>query len=122
MKPALFAAAALALAAGGAGAQSADPEAFPSTYEPLSAPPVLITGVTVLDGAGNRHDNGAVAFENGRVVYAGPATGAPDWSGRDDAQRVDGQGRWVTPGLIDVHSHLGVYPSPGITAHEDGNE
>jgi imidazolonepropionase-like amidohydrolase len=28
----------------------------------------------------------------------------------------------VTPGLIDVHSHLGVYPSPSIRAHSDGNE
>jgi imidazolonepropionase-like amidohydrolase len=35
---------------------------------------------------------------------------------------VDAQGRWVTPGLIDVHSHLGVYASPGVDAHQDGNE
>ena len=39
-----------------------------------------------------------------------------------DATRVDGRGKWVTPGLIDVHSHLGVYPSPGVSAHSDGNE
>ena len=39
-----------------------------------------------------------------------------------DATAVDAQGRWVTPGLIDVHSHLGVYPSPGIDATQDGNE
>ncbi len=38
------------------------------------------------------------------------------------AQRVDGTGKWVTPGIIDVHSHLGVYPSPGASAHSDGNE
>jgi len=36
--------------------------------------------------------------------------------------RVDGRGKWVTPGLIDVHSHLGVYPSPSMRAHSDGNE
>jgi len=35
---------------------------------------------------------------------------------------VDGKGHWVTPGLIDVHSHLGVYPSPGVEANSDGNE
>jgi imidazolonepropionase-like amidohydrolase len=29
---------------------------------------------------------------------------------------------WITPGIIDVHSHLGVYPSPGVMAHADGNE
>ena len=35
---------------------------------------------------------------------------------------IDADGRWITPGLIDVHSHLGVYPSPGAKAHSDGNE
>jgi imidazolonepropionase-like amidohydrolase len=28
----------------------------------------------------------------------------------------------VTPGIVDIHSHLGVYPSPGVDAHQDGNE
>ena len=35
---------------------------------------------------------------------------------------IDANGSWVTPGLIDVHSHLGVYASPGVKAHSDGNE
>jgi len=35
---------------------------------------------------------------------------------------VDAGGLWVTPGIIDVHSHLGVYPSPGVKAVSDGNE
>ncbi len=39
-----------------------------------------------------------------------------------NAEVLDAEGRWVTPGLIDVHSHLGVYPSPHIAAHSDGNE
>src|SRR3546814_17089793 len=38
------------------------------------------------------------------------------------AVRVDGSGKWVTPGLIDIHSPLGVYPSPGARPHSDGNE
>ena len=37
-------------------------------------------------------------------------------------QVVDARGRYVTPGVIDVHSHLGVYPSPGVTGMSDGNE
>src|SRR5206468_7707503 len=31
-------------------------------------------------------------------------------------------GQWVTPGIIDIHSHLGVYPSPEVAANADGNE
>ena len=34
----------------------------------------------------------------------------------------DASGKWVTPGIIDVHSHLGVYASPSIDANSDGNE
>jgi imidazolonepropionase-like amidohydrolase len=35
---------------------------------------------------------------------------------------IEAAGKWVTPGIIDVHSHLGNYPSPGVEAHQDGNE
>ena len=35
---------------------------------------------------------------------------------------IDASGMWVTPGIIDVHSHLGVYPSPSTVSHSDGNE
>ena len=35
---------------------------------------------------------------------------------------IDGTGKYVTPGIIDVHSHLGNYPSPSVEAHSDGNE
>jgi imidazolonepropionase-like amidohydrolase len=50
------------------------------------------------------------------------AVGGADTPIPADAVRVDGRGKWVTPGVIDIHSHLGVYPSPNVPAHEDGNE
>jgi imidazolonepropionase-like amidohydrolase len=50
------------------------------------------------------------------------AVGGPALPVPGDAMVVDAAGRWVTPGLIDVHAHLGVYPVPHVTAHEDGNE
>ena len=90
---------------------------FPSTYEPLPSEPTLIEGATVLTGAGERIDGGSVLLVDGRVAAVGRDLAAPA-----GARRIDGTGRWVTPGIIDVHSHLGVYPSPGVDAHSDGNE
>ncbi|HLS82537.1 MAG TPA: amidohydrolase [Steroidobacter sp.] len=77
----------------------------------------LIRGATVLTGVGERIDNGDVLLADGRIQAVGPSLTPPA-----DARIIDAQGRWVTPGLIDVHSHLGVYPSPSIKAHDDGNE
>ena len=90
---------------------------YPSTYRTIASPPVLISGATVLTGSGERLDNADVLLEGGKVSAIGSGLPAPA-----GALRVDGSGKWVTPGLIDVHSHLGVYPSPGMKAHSDGNE
>ena len=92
-------------------------DAYPSTYARIAAPPVLITGATVLTGTGARLDDADVLFAEGAIVAVGRDLQAPA-----GAVAVDGTGKWVTPGLIDVHSHLGVYPSPGTSSHSDGNE
>lgn len=55
---------------------------------------------TMVEGAGMVED-GAVASVGGRIVYAGLASGAPDAS-----DTIDCEGRWITPGLIDCHTHL----------------
>jgi len=90
--------------------------AYASRYRPLPSEPTLIRGATVLTGTGDRLDNADVAMRDGRIVAVG--------AGLDDTGMVvvDGNGLWVTPGVIDVHSHLGVYPSPAVDAHSDGNE
>ena len=91
--------------------------AFASTYRPIASAPVLITGATVLTGDGRRLENADVLLREGKVAAVGNGLAADA-----GAIRIDGSGKWVTPGLIDVHSHLGVYPSPGASAHSDGNE
>ena len=91
--------------------------AYASTYLAGSAPAILIRNATVLTGTGTRIDGGDGLIADGRIASVGKGLQAPG-----DAQVVDAAGRWVTPGLIDVHSHMGVYPSPGIDAHRDGNE
>lgn len=90
---------------------------YPSTYRAIAAAPVLITGATVLTGSGERLDSADVLLRDGRIAAVGIGLEAPL-----ETTRVDGRGKWVTPGLIDVHSHLGVYPSPGTPSHSDGNE
>lgn len=90
---------------------------FPSTYTPLESGVTFITNATVLDGKGGRIDGGSVLVEDGKIKAVGPDLQAPE-----GATVIDAEGRWVTPGIIDVHSHLGVYPSPGVSSHSDGNE
>ncbi|MDZ4348412.1 MAG: amidohydrolase [Xanthomonadaceae bacterium] len=96
---------------------AAEPAAFASTYAPVASPPVLIRGATVLTGDGQRLEASDLLMREGRIVGLGAGLDAPD-----DAIVLDGAGKWLTPGLIDVHSHLGVYASPGADAHSDGNE
>jgi imidazolonepropionase-like amidohydrolase len=90
---------------------------FASTYQPMPSGTTLIRGATVLTGTGTRLDGADVLIANGKVAGVGANLEAPA-----GAQVIDGKGRWVTPGIIDIHSHLGVYPSPGLKALEDGNE
>ncbi|MED5206587.1 amidohydrolase [Erythrobacter sp. EhN03] len=90
---------------------------FPSTYTPYPGRPTALVGATVFDGRGGRIDNGTVLFRDGKVVAVGDASLATD--GYD---RIDGGGKFVTPGVIDIHSHLGDYPTPSVQAHSDGNE
>ncbi len=48
---------------------------------------------------------GALAAENGRIVYAGSESEAPRAT-LDGAEIIDCEGRWITPGLFDCHTHL----------------
>ena len=92
--------------------------AFPSTYRAYPSAPTAITGVTIFDGEGGRIDNGTVFMVDGKIS----SVGGPDTAIPGDATVVDGSGKYVTPGIIDVHSHLGDYPTPSVDAHSDGNE
>ena len=91
---------------------------YPSTYKPYPGRPTALVGATVFDGAGQRIDNGTVLFANGKVVGVGGA----DLAIPADYDRIDGTSKFVTPGIIDIHSHLGDYPTPSVEAHSDGNE
>lgn len=57
-------------------------------------------------------ENGLIAANNGRIVYAGTSSKAP---GLDPIETISCDGRWITPGLIDCHTHL---VHGGDRAHE----
>ncbi|MEO1642102.1 MAG: amidohydrolase [Pseudomonadota bacterium] len=90
---------------------------FPSTYTPYPSETVLLKDATVLDGIGGMIEGGDVLLVDGEIAEV-----AEDISAPDGATVIDATGKWVTPGIIDNHSHLGVYPSPSVSAHGDGNE
>ncbi|MFN3943864.1 MAG: amidohydrolase [Allosphingosinicella sp.] len=102
--------------AASARAEVADP--YPSTYRPYPGVTTAITGATIFDGEGGRIENGTVVLADGRIQ----AIGGADTPVPAGASVIEARGRWVTPGIIDTHSHLGNYPSPAVEAHSDGNE
>ena len=91
---------------------------YPSTYVRYPGVLTVIRHATVFDGDGRRWNDGTVIFADGVIrAVGGPALPTPA-----GAVEIDGTGKWVTPGVIDVHSHLGDYPSPQVEALSDGNE
>ena len=70
---------------------------------PISAPPI---------------QSGYIILENGKITAIGNGE-APQ---KDNAIVIDANGAFITPGVIDTHSHMGVYANPSVRAHSDGNE
>lgn len=80
--------------------------------------PTLIRNGTVLTAAGQTFTSGHVVLVEGRITEVGDGPGvAPS-----GALVLDAKGGFITPGLIDTHSHIGVYAWPGSIGTSDGNE
>ncbi len=90
---------------------------YPSTYRAYPGVTTVIRNATIYDGTGKKFSPGAVRLENGKVAEIGTDVAVPA-----GATVIDAQGKFVTPGVIDIHSHLGDYPSPQVEALSDGNE
>jgi imidazolonepropionase-like amidohydrolase len=96
---------------------NADP--FPSTYHPFASRPTVIRNVTILTAAGPAIHGGSVLLRDGKIAEVGQTVTAPG-----DAAVIDGTGKYVTPGIIDTHSHIGAggVPDDNGTQTNDVNE
>jgi len=108
--------ASIVLAACEQGVDGDGPAPYSSRYKALPSEATILKGATVLTGTGERLDNADVVMDGGKIIAVGPGLDAASMT------VVDASGMWITPGVIDVHSHLGVYASPRVNAHSDGNE
>ena len=102
----------------GAGALSipnADP--FPSTYKPFASRTTVIRNVNIYTATGPLIRNGAILLRDGKIAEVGATVNAPS-----DAVVIDGTGKYVTPGIVDDHSHLGANAAPGGFARTGANE
>ena len=95
-----------------------DDGAWSSTYAPPRSAAVLIANATILTAAGERIPEGGILLRDGIIEAVGDGSLQPP----PGATVIDARGKWVTPGVIDAHSHLGVYPSPSVTGLSNGNE
>jgi imidazolonepropionase-like amidohydrolase len=86
-------------------------DAYPSTYRPAASVDTVIVGATLFDGKGGRTLNASVHLRDGKIVAVGAGLQA-----QAGATVIDAHGRFVTPGIIDVHSHDGTYVAPLTSA------
>ncbi|OKL39794.1 amidohydrolase [Pontibacter flavimaris] len=85
---------------------------------PKQSKPVLLKGATLHIGNGQVVENAAVGFDNGKITYAGPQSGA-NLSGY---QVVDVTGQHIYPGLIQPNATLGLNEVESVKATIDWRE
>lgn len=88
---------------------------------PQSNAVILIRNATILTAAGKTIERGSILIKNGKIAAVADEKKS-SLAAPENATVIEAAGKFVTPGLIDTHSHIGVYPMPGALAHNDGNE
>jgi imidazolonepropionase-like amidohydrolase len=81
--------------------------------------PVVLSGAELVTVSGERIPNGRIVLREGKIAALGPADAVAIPDGADVRDKT---GLVILPGLVDTHSHLGVYALPRVPANDDGNE
>jgi len=79
--------------------------------------PIAYRGARILTAAGAPIDKGVLVVQQGKIVAVGAEVPIPE-----GAEVIDLTGKTIVPGLVDTHSHIGIWPRPHVPAHNDGNE
>jgi imidazolonepropionase-like amidohydrolase len=90
--------------------------AYESTYKPEESEKIIIVNANILTGNGDSILDASILMQKNKIVAIGKDLD------QTDALVIDAEGKWVTPGIIDIHSHMGVYPAPSLRSNSDGNE
>ena len=90
-----------------------------ATSAAAQSKPVALRGATLYTVSGPPIADGVLVFQSGKIVAVGPAETTRPPAG---ARSVDLPGLVIIPGLVDTHSHIGVYSRPLVAANRDGNE
>ena len=90
---------------------------YPLSYSAPGSAPLALLGANVLTGDGAELLDVDVWVADGKMVAIGADLDIPE-----GVARIAIDGRWLTPGLIDEHSRMGVYSAPRTANHHDGNE
>ena len=92
---------------------------FDSTYAPQNSPIIFLKNANIYDGEGNELLGYDLLVKNGQIQAIGKNLLLNE-TGK--VLSYDLTNQWVTPGIIDIHSHMGVYSAPGVKTSSDGNE
>src|SRR4051812_2071781 len=81
-------------------------------------PPLAFVGARLHPVAGPPIESGVLVVHKRRIQ----AVGGPDTPIPTGARKIDARGKVIIPGLVDTHSHIGIFGRPNVSAHADGNE
>lgn len=87
------------------------------SFFPAAASDLFIQNAQLITVSRGTIENGSLWVKDGKIAALGANLSAPE-----GATVIDAGGRPLTPGLIDLHSHIGVYSFPEVAANSDGNE
>ncbi len=112
---------AIAVVAGALGflVQDAAPEVFADEAIAKEAPAIAFKGARIHTATGPVIDRGTLVIHKGKIIAVGDQG---DIAIPPGAEVHDVAGKTIIPGLVDTHSHIGIFPRPQVAANQDGNE